>query len=356
VRDDEDEGIDPLGCFLTVALDLRHWSTNQIRAHGLGLGGELMASTKIEWTDAVWNPIRGCSRVSEGCRNCYAERQAIRQSGPGGKYEGLVRIHITPPRPPTPERREPRWTGKVVFDEEKLKDPLGWKKPRRIFVNSMSDLFHERVEDNWIHEVIAIMAVCPQHTFQILTKRPTRMREFLSTHYVHISKFRNIWWGVSVEDQATADERIPLLLETPAAVRWISAEPLLGSIDLRFLQPNNEVEIDALRGTHGVIRPHRGSNPSIDWVVVGGESGPGARPMHPDWARLLRDQCQTASVPFFFKQWGEFTPYGRGFVKGSGCGPRTNHTAMFKVGKKAAGRELDGTDWSQYPEARNGHS
>jgi protein gp37 len=296
-----------------------------------------MASTKIEWADAVWNPIRGCTRVSEGCRHCYAERQAIRQSGPGGAYEGLVKIREI-------ERdgkkfREPQWTGKVVFDEEKLKDPLRWKSPRRIFVNSMSDLFHERVDDNWIHGVIAIMAACPQHTFQVLTKRPARMQEFLSTYFVHISKFRNIWWGVSVEDQATADERIPLLLDTPAAVRWISAEPLLGPVTLHL--PN----YSALRG--------------LDWVVVGGESGPGARPMHPDWARTLRDQCKAGDVSFFFKQWGEWSFDQKWYRKLPETRTKyfepnesNGNCLMYRVGKAAAGRELDGTDWSQYPEVR----
>lgn len=236
--------------------------------------------TKIEWTDATWNPLRGCSRVSDGCRNCYAEKVANRFSGPGQPYEGLI-------------AKGGQWNGKIKLVPEKLSEPLRWKKPRMVFVNSMSDLFHESVPDDFIDKVFAIMAQCPEHTFQILTKRPKRMLSYLSAKNLgrRVNSYlpstvnypippKNVWLGVSVEDQKSADERIPLLLRCPAAVRWVSAEPLLGPVNLTFED-----------------RP-------VDWVVVGGESGHGARPMAHSWARSLRDQCVSAGVPFFMKQMG----------------------------------------------------
>jgi protein gp37 len=331
--------------------------------------------TKIEWTDASWNPIRGCSRVSEGCRNCYAEHTAARFSGPGKPYEGLAE-YKTIQGPPTvageasvgkSERtraeKVARWTGVMKFVPEHLEDPLRWKRPRRIFVNSMSDLFHEGVPDKWIHKIFLIMACSPRHTFQILTKRPERMRAYCSSNQTRDIILRelvdmavtipgvrvqigppiadgldgitlpNVWLGVSVEDQATADARIPLLLQTPAAVRFISAEPLLGDLDL--YKP-----LHCCARTDHVHTPERGCWRRLDWVIVGGESGPHARPMNPAWARSVRDQCQDAEVPFFFKQWGEYSPNVLG----------TNDTwPPARIGKKAAGRELDGRLWDEYP-------
>jgi len=236
-------------------------------------------TTNIEWTDATWNPVRGCSRVSEGCRNCYAERQAARFKDVGQPFHQFVKRHVN---------GEPRWTGKVELVEKHLDDPLHWKIPRRIFVNSMSDLFHEALPDEVIDRVFAVVTLCPQHAFQVLTKRPERMLSYCSSNAtlgrlvslvaksigiegvtvnwtwkddgftgVH---FPNVWLGVSVEDQKTADERIPLLLQTPAAVRFVSYEPALGPVDWRQI-------------------------PHLDWVIVGGESGPGARPFDIAWAR-----------------------------------------------------------------------
>lgn len=276
--------------------------------------------TGIEWTDATWNPIRGCSRVSEGCRNCYAERVAARFSGPGQPYEGLAVM----------KNGDPRWTGIVRLIEDRLPDPLKWKKSRRIFVNSMSDLFHENVQDSWIRLIVRIMQDASQHIFQILTKRPERMAKW--SCFGHDS-LKHVWLGVSVEDQATADERIPLLLETPAAVRWVSAEPLLGPVDFQRFQEHLPPAV------------HLGWLDDIDWLVCGGESGPGARPMHPDWARSARDQCVAAGVPFFFKQWGEFCPQSQsppGML-------RRSDDEFDRVGKKAAGRLLDGREWKEYP-------
>jgi protein gp37 len=270
----------------------------------------------IGWTDASWNPVTGCDRVSPGCAHCYALTFAERFRGvPGHYFEHGFDVQLRP---------------------DKLDLPLRWRKPKRIFVNSMSDLFHKQVPDEFIDRVFGVMSATPRHTYQVLTKRPERMLRYLTergneqteTHalYDEISgaRFRieryaaeyeaadlgellewreegeplewprqNVHLGVSVENQHWADVRIPLLLQTPAAVLWISAEPLLGPLDLsRYL----------LRGLghdeYGTWDVER----AIDWVVVGGESGPGRREMDLDWARSLRDQCLAAGVPFFFKQ------------------------------------------------------
>lgn len=283
--------------------------------------------SKIEWTEETWNPIRGCSRVSSGCENCYAEGIAARFSGPGQAYEGLAKMTPT----------GPKWTGAVRFIEGRLHDPLRWKKPRRIFVNSMSDLFHEDVSDEWIDDIFAVMALADYHTFQILTKRPERMRKYFEEKpgeclsectearvgglCQSIAARRgedtmapwwdafftwplpNVWLGVSCEDQATADERIPLLLQTPAAIRWVSAEPLLGEID--FEEPQ-------IRGLSAEV--DHPEDTILDWVVVGGESGPNCRPMQPVWARDIHYQCIQAQIPFFMKQMGGW-PDKRGGLK-----------------------------------------
>lgn len=225
-----------------------------------------LRATGIEWTDATWNPTRGCTIVSEGCRNCYAMRQAHRHNRPGGAYEGLTRMTPT----------GPKWTGEVRAVYTKLSDPMKWSKPRMVFVDSMSDLFHERVMDSFIHDVFDVMTNASRHTYQILTKRPARMLDWARWWFRGRELAPNIWLGVSAEDQKAWDERVPLLRETPAAVRWVSAEPLLG--------PIVPVVLD------------------IDWLVVGGESGPGARPMDLSWATYLRDECKGARVPFFMKQ------------------------------------------------------
>lgn len=311
-------------------------------------------NTKIEWTDATWNPIIGCSRVSEGCRNCYAEGIAGRfGNGSPTVYSGLTQI----------VNGRSVWTGEIK-ETKQLLQPLGWKKPKRVFVNSMSDLFHKNVTDEMRDRIFAVMALAPQHIFQVLTKRPERMLAYMTeaqpqvwdamTRTPHRTVNRvggaalawplpNVWLGVSVENQAAADERIPLLLQTLAAVRFISAEPLLGPILLDF--------------------PRAGRLPSVDWVIVGGESGPGARPMHPDWARGMRDQCVAAGVPFFFKQHGEWMPVFTGIdpsKNDSKCRIHDGFTFppndgeqigqhMWKVGKKGAGHELDGKMWQQFP-------
>jgi protein gp37 len=289
-----------------------------------------MGKTSIEWTDASWNPIVGCSPVSPGCANCYAERLAATRLKNHPDYKGLSE---------RPEGCYARWNGQVRFLPERLDEPQRWKKPKRIFVCDMGDLFHESVKDEWIARIVKVMLWCPQHTFQILTKRADRMRQVMSGFVEYSTPFKgkplpNVWLGVSAENQHFADERIPLLLETPAAVRWISAEPLLGPVT-------------------GIGTRDFGG---INWVVCGGESGANARPMHPDWARSLRDQCQAAGVPFFFKQWGQWLPVGQGMWS---PGEAKAYAAwnwmnceMVKVGKKAAGRQLDGREWNEFPTGR----
>jgi protein gp37 len=249
----------------------------------------------IEWTDASWNPVTGCTEVSPGCDHCYAKTFAERFRGvEGHPYEQGFDPKLWPDR---------------------LEVPLRWRRPRRVFVNSMSDLFHDSVPDEFIREVFAVIGKANQHQFQVLTKRPGRMASLLARGVVgeYLGEFGplpNAWLGTSVEDQRWADIRIPKLLETPAAVRFLSCEPLLGPIDL------------ASPGHLDV----KNAGAKVDWVIVGGESGHGARPMDRGWVRQLRDQARDAGVAFFFKQWGGRTP-------------------------KAGGRELDGRTWDEMPVA-----
>lgn len=329
----------------------------------------------IEWTQATWNCLRGCTRVSEGCRFCYAMLIAARFSKPGQAYEGLAYFD---------NDGHPHWTGRVRLVEELLDQPLRWKRPRRIFVNSMSDLFHGSISDEDIWRVLWVMRKAHWHTFQVLTKRPDRMLELLrgtnnwGANIRLKQAWNNVWLGVSVEDQKTADERIPLLLETPAAVRWISAEPLLGNIDLSqwlatpvVCVTNKAISPDTAQAIKQLAQAaaRRQGWATLNWVVAGGESGNHARPMHPAWAQSLRDQCAAAGVPFFFKQWGEFrecTPeevetcqYTVAIEGHKECGYYCemelghidhNHAFLRRVGKKEAGRLLDGRTWDEYPQ------
>lgn len=259
-------------------------------------------STKIEWTDVTWNPVRGCSRVSEGCRNCYAEMMAARFSDQGMAYEGLA------------TRNPARWTGEVRLVWERLEDPRHWKKPRRVFVNSMSDLFHEGLTFEEIDRVCLEMALARRHTFQVLTKRPERMLEYVLSvperatgsgipTILNIGKAwppRNIHFGVSVEDQPTFDKRVPVLQQVPAWTRFLSCEPLLGAIS------GSKPGLPAICNrpdpkAHGDRWPHV---QHIDWVIVGGESGPGARPCDISNVRSIVEQCKSAGVACFVKQLG----------------------------------------------------
>ena len=308
-------------------------------------------NSAIEWCDATWNPIVGCSIISPGCTNCFAMKTAGRwRLKSDSIYSGLT----------IPTHGGPVWSGKLAFQQSVLTAPLKWKRPRKIFVNSMGDLFHEDAPDKWIDRVFAVMALAPQHTFQVLTKRSARMRKWASNPETPrrlafaavkvadvaadngIFKARaaaraagvesagcpsihwplpNCWLGISAEDQRRADERVPDLLATPAAVRFVSAEPLLGPI--KFWRVDEDA--GAWRGcgvkVSGGVTPstpdsppegYDDSQPWLDWIIVGGESGPGARPMHPGWARAIRDQCAAADVRFFFKQWGCWAPSSLG--------------------------------------------
>lgn len=357
--------------------------------------------SKIEWTDATWNPIRArhkgrpvavgkltreigwhCEHVSEACRNCYAER-INRRLGTGLDFKPGHRKDI-----------------EIFLDENTLLQPLKWRKPRMIFPCSMTDLFGDWVSDEMLDRIFAVMALTPQHTYQVLTKRPERMRatilrlgksieplELQARSLGWTLRFEgrglvcwplpNVWLIVSIGDQSDADKFVPILLETPAAVRGVSYEPALGPVDLQAvdgeaLDPDAAgIKINALTGGCKSEMPWH-----LDWVICGGESGPDARPMHPDWARSVRDQCAAASVPFFFKQWGEWArhkvrpggdlggdvragrvrivhPTGQTDVEVSiatgGHSTIPGSRYMARVGKKAAGRLLDGVEHNGFP-------
>lgn len=239
----------------------------------------MSSSSKIEWTDATWNPVRGCTKVSPGCTHCYAETFAERFRGvPGHPFEQGFDLRLVP---------------------EKLGEPLLWKTPKLVFVNSMSDLFHESVSDDYILEVARVMTQANWHTYQVLTKRHNRLRELLTTKLRFAADSESIWWGVSVEDKKYGIPRIDALRKSPARIRFLSIEPLLEDI--------GRINLDG-----------------IGWVIVGGESGPGARPIEAEWVRGIREQCKRAGVRFFFKQWGG-------------------------VRKSETGRDLDGQTYDELP-------
>lgn len=348
-------------------------------------------NTKIEWADATVNAVNGCSVISPGCTNCYAMKQAhrfpIRQGLTRKTNGGMV------------------WTGEVRLSETQLLLPLRWKRPRRIFWNAHGDLFHDAVPDEWIDSLFAVCALTPQHRHLILTKRSKRMREYMEQSSGRIADaiqplrtdnnrsvgpvphvlpgrlwwpLPNVWLGVSVEDQARADERIPDLLATPAAVRWLSCEPLLGPVNLNHVKMVDYVTEGggSVQGWESALNGKRFDEwsdgdsdgwPKLDWIVAGGESGPGSRPMHPDWARSLRDQCASAGVPFFFKQWGEWCPSqgtdcdvgrwsseevrydGYDWRGAMSSGEVPLYDTMNRVGKARAGRLLDGRLHDDFP-------
>lgn len=368
------------------------------------------ATSKIEWTDATWTPIRAaridngkagvhCEKVSEACKNCYAERLNLRNlpaHGTGLPFNIVSRDKVG-----------------FYFDDAIGEQALRWRRPRKIFVCSQTDLFGEFVDDDLIAMTFAYMALASWHTFQVLTKRPQRLlalsrsAEFCELVEDNISMLamdhcdaldrrrddlraaeidvlgedwplQNVWLGVTAENQARADERIPLLLQTAAAVRFVSAEPLLGPIDLDSSLGGTKW-IGGQRGCAGMHagvgtadcprEPHHHHDDrcsrGLDWVITGGESGPGARPSHPEWFRSLRDQCAAAALPFFFKQWGEWAPgecvpdekkyhcqtYGDDWTDCSDdwATEADSGPIVYRVGKQKAGRMLDGQEWSQFP-------
>ncbi len=317
-------------------------------------------ASKILWTDQTWNPIIGCSKVSPGCDNCWAERMAARQAAMAcGSLNFMTKGIMTDAQKaytkvaklwhdPNDERTYWKgWNGKTEFVESPLQKPLHWKKPRMIFVCSMGDLFHESVRFSWIEKVMSVIEECPQHTFQVLTKRPHIMAEYFNGlgKGFELSCLHNLWLGVTAENQEQADIRIPILLQIPAAKRFVFVEPMLGEIKLPYYLTDYST----------------GSCTLLDWVICGGESGPGARPIHPDWARGLRDQCKEAGVPFMFKQWGEWGNCTSSVTCRS-CDvidrkrrfewKCANYKTLcsIKVGKKKAGRLLDGVEHNEFPE------
>jgi len=384
--------------------------------------------TLIEWArhpvtglGATWNIVTGCAVVSPGCTNCYAMKLAGNRLRNHASRKGLT----------VQTKAGPVWNGQVRFNEQWLTQPLAWKKPHGIFVAAHGDLFADGVTDDQLDRIFAVMALTPQHVYYVLTKRPERMRAYLRSeetarriydivcdmtldmmlqvvliaeprHEVHAPKgprvrlgtwpLPNVWLGVSVEDQTRADERIPILLDTPAAIRFISAEPLLGPIDLESAwHGENALESECWGDCGWCEQGHtplhncaRGKQSNdalakgrsgLDWVIAGGESGPSARPSHPDWFRSLRDQCAEADVAFFFKQWGNWAPdtgpmpSGDPIMDGRArCavwqGDRWHFAAdgymppsdtgegewVYHLGKKAAGRMLDGQAHSAFPD------
>lgn len=306
-------------------------------------------ATGIEWTDATWNAVVGCEYASPGCLNCYAAREAAGRLRNVPVYVGLA----------TRKPGEPaRFTGEIRCLPERLDQPRRWARPRRVFVNSMSDLFHPDVPTAFIDQVVDVMAAANWHTYQVLTKRPARMAAYLKTMEIQgrSDSLSHVWWGTSIEDQKWAfrvdqlNRTAYLDRPTHGLIRFLSIEPLLGPITFLNLT-------------------------DIDWVIVGGESGLGARPMHPDWVRRIRDMCQAQGVPFFFKQWGEWVPYeddpsppflvsqhgdhldGHHLPStitdhepvGEWWWPDPEDALYRRVGKRAAGRLLDGRTWDQYP-------
>lgn len=295
--------------------------------------------TRIEWCEETWSPVTGCTKVSTGCENCFAESMAKRLRGRYGY--------------PADEPFRP------TYHPDRLDIPLHWRKPRRIFVCSMGDLFHPHISYNFVESIWDTMFNSPQHIYQILTKRPERMLEFTETMSRYRNRrtdYENVWLGVSVEDQETADERIPILLNIPAAVRFVSFEPLLGPIEFQFGWLESGPGASLQRDQKGWTGP-------IDWVIVGGESGPNARPMHPAWPLSIRDQCQEAGTPYFFKGWGSWSPIvykGSNRIRAVCLTPNRGEILLHKpwrinmkrMNKKAAGRKLNGRTWDEYPESR----
>jgi len=262
-------------------------------------------TTKIEWATDTWNPVTGCTKISDGCRNCYAERMAKRLAGRCG-YPADEPFRVT-------------------FHPDRLGQPLRWKKRRLVFVCSMGDLFHPAVKYEWIDKIFDVVVASPQHRFLFLTKRPFTMADYIEKFLTKVKAFdvdfwmQNIWLGVTTENQGMAAARIPVMLSIPAAVHFVSLEPLLGPINLKK---------NILQG--------------LDWIICGGESGPGARPIHPEWVRKIRDDCLQAKKPFFFKQWGD-KPDPAAFDE-----PHGLINARMEIPKR--GHILDGEVWQEYPE------
>lgn len=313
--------------------------------------------TKIEWADEVWNPVIGCTKCSPGCMNCYAERFAARLWRMGrGDYGSVLGIE------------DYKWNGEILCRKSFLDKPLHWHKPRRIFVCSMSDLFHPKVNGAFRGDVFDVIRKTPQHTYLILTKRAERMAKVANILIrAHGEKyFRHVQWGTSISTQLEADKNIPFLLQIQGgAVRWLNIEPMLEGIDLEPHTHHSDCNYNRggtcdCEGGCDNVSPGENWLENISGVVVGGETGPGAKPMHPDWPRNIRDQCVATNTPFYFKQWGEWlsgaekyalkiNTYQHYYPKRV---TRIGNTTFFRVGKKKAGCILDGKKWEQLPERK----
>lgn len=338
-----------------------------------------MKEHKIQWLNLpgyngeTWNPIVGCSKVSEGCRNCYAEKMANRMSYLlGSKGNDILDTWVAY----SDAIENGKWNGKTTLVKSQLTKLLSWKTPRIVFVCSMGDLFHESIPFEWTDQIFKLMYKAKQHKFIILTKRPKQMIEYFKwvgdragcTIYDMVpKKDSNLIFGVSVEDQKTADQRIPLLLYLPVKNRMISIEPMLGPVDLTPflpLAPKGEtLRTDQYLEKEGCSFPQQGEmsegQRGLSWVICGGESGHGARPMHPDWVRSVRDQCHEAGVPFFFKQWGEYLPQcqAHAFERDRQVQFQSPHNpdkmnTYFKLGKHRTSNLLDGVKHENYPAQR----
>lgn len=290
-----------------------------------------MNKTKISYCTHTWNPIAmRCSPAGPGCANCWHLAMAKRQAA-----NPVLSAEV----------RAAKAGGAPILNEKELEAPLRLRKPARIAVQFMGDLFHENVRADLIGPVFQVVDDCPQHTFLLLTKRPERMEYYARSWTNWIDKPpKNIWLGTSIENQKTANERIPHLLQTRVAVRWVSAEPIIAEIDL-------EMVIHRMGGGPG-------DNLGISWCVAGGEGGPRARPCHLEWIRTLRNQCCAAGIPFMFKQWGEYLPFGQGiftrewYRKWPNAAPGKPIPYWVRAGKKTAGRLLDGRTWDEYPKEK----
>ncbi len=320
-----------------------------------------MGKTGVEWADFTWNPTSGCTKISEACEHCWAERVATTRLAGVGGY---------PKDNPF----------KVTMHPDHLEDPLHWTKPAKVFVVSMGDLFHPEVPFHFIARVFAVMALAQQHTFLVLTKRPIRMLTFLrgqaaggrfiweAAQKIKMPRGQNkpapgwplpnVYLGVTAENQERADERVPILLQCPAAGYYVSCEPLLGRVDLTGIRLPSEYNVTPT--TPGYINALRerddehfyNAHLALSWVIAGGETGPGARPTNPGWARFLRDQTQSFRVPFLFKQWGDWVPdqqFPEQFLSTYKERRWITDLAYYRVGKKAAGRLLDRQEWNQFP-------
>lgn len=350
--------------------------------------------TAISWAEATWNVLTGCTVLSPGCKRCYAMKLAGARLKNHWSRQGLT----------VDSKAGPVWTGEVRYNPEWLDQPLRWSRPRMIFVAAHSDIGHPAVRDEWRDAIFAVMALRPDHVYLVLTKRPDVLGAYLASEstrgrvWAHASrlagKFRrtrdqlfaigqrisnwplqNVWVGTSAEDQPHLDERLPHLLRLPAALRWLSIEPMLGPVDLTMVptwtdpRSDDENTLNALTGREyhagaGVLGDR---GPRIEWVVAGGESQNSDRPTHPDWVRSLRDQCQAAAVPFHFKQWGDWidadnglkNPHGRSWTfneaariadeGGWAYEHNSDGTTMIKAGARRTGRTLDGHIWDEFP-------